>query len=59
MELILKDSRGSGEIIILAPYFGPYIGMIKIAGGRPVIVNTDENFLPNLKEIEKHITKNT
>lgn len=59
MERIFKDCNGEGEVIILAPFFGPYLGMVKLSRGVPVIVDTDKEFYPDLDAIEKAITKNT
>lgn len=44
MEKLLRGSNGEGEIIILAPFFGPYVGMVKLANGKAVIVDTDSEF---------------
>lgn len=44
MERLLKGSNGDGEILIMAPFFGPYLGMVKLAWGKPVVVDTDAEF---------------
>jgi aspartate aminotransferase len=47
------------EVIIPAPYWVSYPEQVKLAGGTPVIVPTDENFLTTSSEIEKYITGST
>lgn len=49
------------EVIVITPAWVSYIEQIKLAGGRPVIVETDEekHFIPDPKEIERKITKKT
>ncbi len=49
------------ETIILAPYWETYIEQVKIAGGIPVIVNTQEenNFEPTKKELLEVISPKT
>ena len=49
------------EVIILAPYWVSYPEMVKMGGGVPVIVKTleDDNFCPNLVELERAITSKT
>lgn len=59
LERLFKDCKGEGEVIILAPFFGPYLGMVKLSWGVPVIVDTDASFLPDIAAIKKAITKNT
>lgn len=56
MERLLRNDGGNGEIMILAPFFGPYLGMVKLANGKPVVVDTDANLQPDLEAIEKAIT---
>ncbi|PIX88592.1 MAG: aspartate aminotransferase [Candidatus Nealsonbacteria bacterium CG_4_10_14_3_um_filter_36_16] len=46
------------EIIILAPHWGTFPEQVKLAGGKPVIVKTDD-FRPSAKEIKKAITNRT
>jgi aspartate/methionine/tyrosine aminotransferase len=59
LESIGRKQNGDGEVIILAPFFGPYVGIIKLANLVPVEVDTDPDFNPNMKKIEDSITKNT
>ncbi|MFC1509850.1 pyridoxal phosphate-dependent aminotransferase, partial [Candidatus Omnitrophota bacterium] len=49
------------EVIIPAPYWLSYPEMVKLAGGKPVFINTDEkdNFKINKENLKKAITKNT
>lgn len=58
-ELLMRGSQGQGQLIILAPFFGPYVGMVKLANGNEVLVDTDKDFLPDLAAIEAAITKDT
>ena len=46
-------------MIILAPFFGPYTGMLKCANGNPVFVDTDKDFEPDLAILEAAITPMT
>lgn len=49
------------EVIVIAPYYVNYIEMIKLCGGTPVIVYTDEidGFQCNAEQIERVITEKT
>lgn len=49
------------EVIIISPYWVSYPEMVKIAGGIPVIVNSniEDNFSLNIANIEKAITPRT
>ncbi len=51
----------SDEVIIPAPYFVSYIDMVKLAGGKPHIVNTkiENKFKITAKEFEENITSKT
>ena len=57
--MIGKKHNNSAEVIVLAPFFGPYEGIIKLANLKPIIVDTNQDFTPNNDNIEKSITKNT
>lgn len=47
------------EVIVLAPYFMEYNGYIENHNGVPVIVPTDENFMPVIAKIKDAITAKT
>ena len=47
-EMLCRGRKEKGEFIVLAPYFGPYVGMIKLGYGEPVFVDTTKNFEPDL-----------
>lgn len=49
------------EVIILSPYWVSYTEMVKMARGKPVIVelNASDNFKLEADKIEKHITNKT
>jgi aspartate aminotransferase len=47
------------EVIVLAPYFMEYNGYIESHNGVPVIVPTDENFMPVISRIKDAITPKT
>jgi len=47
------------EVLILAPYFPDYPAHAKNHGGKPVIVPTTEEFLPDVAAIERAITERT
>ncbi|KUK14463.1 MAG: Aminotransferase class I and II [bacterium 42_11] len=49
------------EVIVITPAWVSYIDQIKLAGGKPVIVETKEenDFIPDPKDIEKKITNRT
>ena len=47
------------EVIIPSPYWVTYPEQVKLAGGIPVIIETDETHLPSLEKIEKAITSRT
>lgn len=48
------------EVIILAPYWVQYENIVKLLGGKPVIIDTfKEDFEPDVKTIHKAITDKT
>lgn len=48
------------EVIILAPYWVQYENIVKLLGGKPVIINTfKEDFEPDLNAVHKAITDKT
>ncbi|MFH1770923.1 MAG: pyridoxal phosphate-dependent aminotransferase [archaeon] len=47
------------EVIILKPYWTSYPEIVKLAGGKPVFVNSDKNFKPIINELKKSINKKT
>ena len=47
------------EVIVLAPYFMEYNGYIENHNGVPVIVPTDDNFMPVISRIKDAITPKT
>ncbi len=49
------------EVIIISPYWVSYPDMVKLAGGKPVIVAADEEqgFIPDPKTLEAAITSKT
>lgn len=47
------------EILLLAPYFAEYLFYVENHGARPVVVETDESFLPDVGAIEKALTPKT
>lgn len=49
------------EVIIPAPYWVSYAEQVRLAGGNPVIVNTDENnqFKVTVPQLEKALTSKT
>ncbi|MCR4688566.1 MAG: pyridoxal phosphate-dependent aminotransferase [Saccharofermentans sp.] len=47
------------EVIVLAPFFMEYTGYIKNHGGVPVIVPTDDKFMPVIDRISDAITSKT
>ena len=49
----------SDEVLVLAPYFAEYQFYIANHGGRMVIVETDDSFLPDVERIAAAITPRT
>ncbi|MCQ2533062.1 MAG: pyridoxal phosphate-dependent aminotransferase [Clostridia bacterium] len=47
------------EVILLAPFFMEYLNYIDNHNGVSVIVDTDNNFMPDIKKIEEAITPKT
>jgi len=47
------------EVIVIAPYFMEYNGYIANHGGKPVIVQTDDKFMPVIDSIKAAITSKT
>jgi aspartate aminotransferase len=58
--VILKSLLDPGdEVLVLAPYFAEYQFYIANHGGRMVIVETDDSFLPDVDRIAAAITPRT
>ncbi|RME80845.1 MAG: pyridoxal phosphate-dependent aminotransferase, partial [Zetaproteobacteria bacterium] len=59
--LMLAVLNPGDEAVIFAPYWVSYPEMVRLAGGRPVIVPTpmDARFQPNAEALEKAITPRT
>ncbi|MCQ2481906.1 MAG: pyridoxal phosphate-dependent aminotransferase [Clostridia bacterium] len=47
------------EVILLAPFFMEYIGYVENHNGKPVIVDTDSKFMPDISKIEAAVTAKT
>ena len=47
------------EVILLAPYFPEYRSYVEQAGGKAVVVQTDERFLPDIGALEDAISERT
>lgn len=58
--VVLKALLDVGdEVIVLAPYFVEYGSYIANHGGKMVLVDTDESFLPDVEKIHAAITPRT
>ncbi|HRN43080.1 MAG TPA: aminotransferase class I/II-fold pyridoxal phosphate-dependent enzyme, partial [Vicingus sp.] len=59
--LALTILNPGDEVIVLAPYWVSYIDMIKIAEGKPVIINSgiEADFKVTASQLEKAITPKT
>ena len=58
----LQSTINSGdEVIIISPYWVSYPEIIKLCGGRPIVLNTtrEEGFSINTEKLEKLITSKT
>ncbi len=49
----------SDEVIIFEPYFIAYPEIVNMVGGKSFILKTDKSFQPNIKLLQKTITKRT
>ena len=49
------------EVLLLAPYYPPYLVNVLLAGGKPVVVPTrvEENFVPSPEMVEGFVTGKT
>jgi len=47
------------EVIIFSPYWVSYPEMIRLARGVPVVLDTDEGFIPDMNDVLEAITPNT
>jgi aspartate/methionine/tyrosine aminotransferase len=58
---IMGTVNPGDEVVLLSPYYPPYLANVLLAGGVPVVVpmKSEEDFTPNPKIIERHITKRT
>ncbi len=57
LNVLFKTMLNPGDqVMVLAPYFVEYKFYVENHGGSAVIVSTDSNFEPDIKEMEKNIT---
>lgn len=58
---VMASVNPGDEVILLAPYYPPYLVNVQLADAVPVVVPTreEEDFNPNLAAIEKAITERT
>ena len=56
---LLAITDPDDEVIVTAPYWVSYPEMIKAVRGRPVVVQTGDDFEPRLADIERAITPRT
>jgi len=58
---VMAMANPGDEIIILVPYYPPYLVNAKLAGAKPVFVElkSEERFIPNPSAIEEAITSKT
>lgn len=58
---VMALANPGDEIIILVPYYLPYLANAKLAGAKPVFVElkSEEGFIPDPSAIEKAITSKT
>jgi len=58
---IMGTVNPGDEVVLLSPYYPPYLANVLLAGGVPIVVpmKSEEDFTPNLEIIERHITKKT
>lgn len=47
------------EVIIISPFFAEYIFYIEHQNGKYIVCDSDENWMPNLSNLEKIISKRT
>lgn len=61
MNVILSLINPGDEVILPVPYWLSYIDMVKLAGGKPVLINSsiENDFKVTPKQIEKVITNKT
>ena len=60
MNVVMRAILNPGdEVILLGPYFPEYRFYVEQANGKVVLVQTDDNFLPDLVAIEAAITNRT
>ncbi len=58
---IMATVNPGDEVILLSPFYPPYLANVSLAGGTPIIVPTkiEEDFIPNPETIERKITEKT
>ena len=58
---IMGTVNPGDEVVLLSPYYPPYLANVLLAGGVPVVVpmKGEEDFTPDPEFIERHITKKT
>jgi len=58
---IMATVNPGDEVVLVAPFYPPYLANVLLAGGTPIIVPTkfEDDFIPNPEIIERHITEKT
>ena len=59
MNAILTITQPGDEIIFLSPTYFNYIMAAELAGCKPILVQTNENFQPNISRLQENISKRT
>ncbi|MBI5635763.1 pyridoxal phosphate-dependent aminotransferase [Candidatus Micrarchaeota archaeon] len=57
--LFMATLSAGDEVIVLLPYWFTYADQIKLAGGKPVFVQSKEDFQPDLNKIRAAVTGRT
>ncbi|MFQ5849204.1 MAG: pyridoxal phosphate-dependent aminotransferase [Candidatus Binatia bacterium] len=58
---IMGTVNPGDEVVLLSPYYPPYLANVQLAGGTPIVVpmRSEDDFTPNPEIIERYITEKT
>jgi aspartate/methionine/tyrosine aminotransferase len=54
---ILSITRLGDHVLVLSPYYFNHVMALQLAGCKPVVIDTDKNYLPIVERIGKKISK--
>jgi aspartate/methionine/tyrosine aminotransferase len=57
MNAILCTTKPGDHVMVLSPYYFNHVMAIELAGCKPTVIETDDNYLPNIERINQSLTR--